>query len=300
MAFVVLASLVSPILTTYGLPSDESKAEHFLEIAQTAKRKVDELIDIAESLNLTLPPPLVSDYATADALLGSANQTFYDEGDFEAAVEQAKEAMKAFRRLYRETYAFLEEEGIDLEIDNGTGLRVAIDRARARLDRVEGILNRSEAAGMNVTEARTLLEEARTLLEQALALLEALVQPNEGVEEAAHKLGEANSLIAHSLASTKGAAGRFNVHRIRADSGLIKSLENQVRRLEKQLDLAERKGLEVENMRILLSDAESLIAEAGELAEVDTEDSIMKLVQAREIIDAVDEELRTDRRGGPT
>ena len=208
--------------------------------------------------------------------------------------------MKAFRRLYGETYAFLEEEGIDLEIDNGTGLRVAIDRARARLDRVEGILNRSEAAGMNVTEARTLLEEARTLLEQALALLEALVQPYEGVEEAVHKLGEANSLIAHSLASTKGAAGRFNVHRIRADSGLIKSLENQVRRLEKQLDLAERKGLEVENMRILLSDAESLIAEAGELAEVDTEDSIMKLVQAREIIDAVDEELRTDRRGGPT
>lgn len=297
---MVLASLVSPILTTYGLPSDESKAEHFLEIAQTAKRKVDELIDIAESLNLTLPPPLVSDYATADALLGSANQTFYDEGDFEAAVEQAKEAMKAFRRLYGETYAFLEEEGIDLEIDNGTGLRVAIDRARTRLDRVEGILNRSEAAGMNVTEARTLLEEARTLLEQALALQEALVDPYEGVEEAAHKLGEANSMIAHSLASTKGAAGRFNVHRIRADSGLIKSLKNQVRRLEKQLDLAERKGLEVENMRILLSDAESLIAEAGELAEVDTEEAIMKLVQAREIIDAVDEELRTDRRGGPT
>jgi len=290
-ALVVLVALASPVLTTRGLPSDESKAEHFSEIAQRARDKVDELMAVADSLNLTLPEELASDYTMADGLLESANQSFYD-GDFEEARGLYKESMRAFRQLYGQIYTILEDAGVDLEADAGKGVSVAFERAQARFERVEGILNRSEAAGMNVTEARILLAEAQALLEEVLDLLEQAL-----VDEAEQKLGEVNSLIAHALASTKGAAGRFNVKRIH---GFTQSSESRLKGLEKQIDSEEGRGHDVDALRELLTEAQSLIQQAQELADSgDADEAIVTLDLAGQTIDLIKEGLKALKGNGP-
>ncbi len=105
--------------------------------------------------------------SSADELYGRAVEA-YDEGDFETARSEFREALSTLKAAVAEALRAMGEAG-----ENVTGVRralAAIVRLKRYISREERILARMAAAGVDVSDPRAALERARGNLSEAVDL----------------------------------------------------------------------------------------------------------------------------------
>ncbi|MBC7130766.1 hypothetical protein H5T51_06070 [Candidatus Bathyarchaeota archaeon] len=241
LALLLIVSAVAQVQAFRPL-DEEERAERILQIAKTAYSRVNEtvtrisqnetIMELLEAYNLlNYFNGNVSLLEEANATIEAAQEAF-GNGEYEDAVEYVLEAMKTIRSVFRNFHDMLEEIGVKPAEEKpelqAQGLLVAINRSLERIERLEEILARAEISEDDAQEVEDLLEQARSLLnvEEAERLLE------EGnVTEVAHRLGEANRLIAqaHVLLKAKAAEAkmeqRLERYRLKIEERLNRTLE---------------------------------------------------------------------------
>jgi len=289
LASTLIATLVPFSAMVYAQTKEEAKS--FIKVAERAKDKADELMEIMESEGLDIPPDTMERYNEGLGNLTAAEAELEkDEPDFNLAVELAKKAMEAFKEVYEELYTLLGDAGVTTESDDeekAEGLSVAMDRAIVRMDRIRDIVLPGTVAA-NVTKildsAKTYIDKARTALAEG------------SINEAAWNWTQANKLIglAHSLLKKGGQELK------------VKRMEHYIDILEKFCDrlqrLAEKAGPEAEALLGQLKDVKQLIEDAIKALNEDPADiqrAMDKLIEARNQLEEIKQDLLELRRGEP-
>jgi len=218
MALLALSAVVQAYAAAY--PDDAHAAENIVRAAETALFRVESFVnstlqnpDVVEKLeSLGLMDALhgnASLLEQAEALLAEAKASL-EAGNYAGAVAKAMEAMKICRDVFRNVHEMLERAGLGRpEVERpelqAQGLLVAAERSLERIRRIkevlpenapelEALIGRAEAL-LNATEIEQLLGEGR-------------------VSEAAHRLADANGLIAQAFSSLKAKAEEMAAERV--------------------------------------------------------------------------------------
>jgi hypothetical protein len=198
-------------------PSDDAqRAEHMVKTAETALFKVESFINsTTQNANATGKLEilgLMDDFSGNASLLEQAKALIAEAeadiaaGNYTDAMMKAMEAMKVCRDVFKNIHKILEEAGVEVgaersEIEiQAQGLLVAINRSLERIERIEAILPEVEGLDeakelLNVTEVEQLLREGN-------------------VTEVAHRLAEANQLIAQAFKQLKSKAEEKMAERV--------------------------------------------------------------------------------------
>jgi tetratricopeptide (TPR) repeat protein len=210
LAFL-LVSAVAQALPTASIKNEESKAKAVINVASKAGERVKELNktiqaneEIMEAIGTV---SLLEDFYSNVSLievgldhLDEANNAF-NEGNYSGAISEAMEAIEIFKDVWVNIHRILCAAGVteaEAEVKpevQAQGLLVAINRTLERIERIEKLMEDVEA----------LMIDARSLLN--MAEVEALLAEG-NVSEVAHRLAEANKLIAqaHMMLRAKAKA----------------------------------------------------------------------------------------------
>ena len=256
--------------------SSLKKAEKFVDIAEQAKTRLD---DLAEPIG-GIPEELEDDYELAlDALVEASSELVASEPDLSLVVDRAKEAMRILRRLFGQVHAYLEESGVDTESEaQAQGLIVAMERALERIERLR------ELEGLPLATS-WILDNATLYLDLPVAE-EWLNQRR--VNETAYNLTQANKLISLAHSTLRAKALELKTQRITNYKKVIGNLFN---RLSRQVGKLE----DNENLKTKLGEAEDHIDNAREAEDAQ---ALGELLAARNILEEVEQGLKEQRRVG--
>ena len=208
LAFL-LVSAVAQALPAASIKNGESMAKNIVKAASNAEKCVTALVDrikanstIIELINgLDLKDAFwgnVSLINSGSALLDEAEADLED-GNYTDAMNEAMEAMSIFKEVWVNIHQILRELGItEIEAEGkpevqAQGLLVAINRTLERIERIEELM----------VDVQALMIDARSLLN--MTKVKALLAEG-NVSEVAHRLAEANKLIAQAHMMLKAKA----------------------------------------------------------------------------------------------
>jgi len=307
LAATLIVTLIPFSAVVYAKNQEDHRAEKFIEMAEQAKQRVDELMDIVEE-NQEIPQDITDLYPKGVSTL-------------EAAVngqdtELAKEAMAIFRKVYKQLYTLLEGEEAEAEVETEAEseeetedeeepkieteeelrdeaedpetLIEAIERARERIERVKDIIEANAAYLTNDSEdvLDDLLDKAEDLLEEAEDFLE-----EDDVSAAAKNLGSARRLISQTFVSLKKAAKALNKGRVKSFLIVISNFYEKIARWVERDGLSEDFEDELEDIQDLIDDAKGM--------EIDIEDVVSNLMDARIRLESIKREILERKKGGP-
>jgi len=217
---IVMAAPASAYITSQNI---ETKAERMVEIADGARDTVMDLVALVEANTTAMDlikaaeldeqfygnvsicvkaGTLVNGTAVTDdgegwTYLNAANQSLL-AGDYEDAIDNAREALAIFRDVLRSINGILCDAGVETgQILDAQVLQEAIERSLGRIEQLRALLADEELLG-NLTDAEDLLNEA---------------QSGE-IEDAKDALIAANSIISYVCQQLKEIAQELNPGRI--------------------------------------------------------------------------------------
>jgi flagellin-specific chaperone FliS len=267
---LLLISAVAQAFPTASVKGEESMAEAIVEAASNAEKYVISLVNRVKANSTIIE--LINGSTLKDAFWGNVSliddgSALLDEaegdlkaGNYADAMNEAMEAMRIFKDVWVNIHRILCELGItEVEAEGkpeiqAQGLIVAMNRSIERIKRIENMLDDPEF--------KELLENATNLLsiEEANNLL---AQGN--VSEVAHRLAEANKLIAQAYRMLKAnaeekMAERMEQFRVR----VMERLEAMAGKLDETSlkEIMEEMGFR--NMGEFRQALNNLISEAGE------------------------------------
>lgn len=312
---IVMAAPASAYVMSQNI---ETKAERMVEIADGARDIVMDLVALVEdnttAKQLILDADLDEDFygnvslcvkdgtmvngtpASGDgegwAYLDAANTSLL-AGDYEDAIENAREALAIFREVLRSINGILYDVGIETEqILDAQVLQEAIDRSMDRIEQLRALLADEELLG-NLTDAEDLLNEAQALLDSG------------EIEDAKDALIEANSIICDVCRQLKEIAQELNPGRIERFLGNAHRYRERFRERfgcawEEEIDVDEfLKALGFENEEAFMVQFQEMI-ENAQGAE-DVEEAIQSLKELGQMIRNMDSALTQEfwrHRGG--
>ena len=226
---ITVVAMVAPASAFIGSQNIETKAERMVEIAYSAQETImgivtrvednttaydlllaadlDELfyanvsLCVADGTSLNKTEITVDGDGEAWSLLDAANVSLF-AGEYEDAIEGARDALEIFRDVLRSINDMLIDAGIETgEILDAQLLQEAIDRSQDRITQLQDLLADEELLG-NLTDAETLLGEAQTALDAG------------ELEDAKDALIEANSIISYVCQELRTIAQELNPGRI--------------------------------------------------------------------------------------
>ena len=184
---IVMAAPASAYITSQNI---ETKAERMVEIADGARDTVMDLVGLVEAndtaMDLIIAAELdeqfygnvsicvkagtlvngtaVSDDGEGWTYLDTANQSLL-AGDYEDAIDNAREALTIFRDVLRSINGILCDAGVETgQILDAQVIQEAIERSLDRIEQLRALLADEELLG-NLTDAEDLLNEAQVSLE---------------------------------------------------------------------------------------------------------------------------------------
>lgn len=295
---IALLTLIALTLVPISANFAKDRDEKFSTFAEQARGKVEEL---GGYIGATFDPA-----KTWPSYLDEE-----DFGDIEAALEAAdgefgagnyKNAMKAYREVYRMLNMYIEAERLTLERgeeEKAEGLLAAIDRANETIARIKDAnntyfeLNEPDDPteiilawiNANLTYAETNLTEAY----EAITLYS-----NVGWAEG--NLTEARGNISDAFTALKSLAEWTSGWRIES---FLMGIRNSVERTREMLEEAEEQDIDIDDLLELLGSAEERIANArSERAEKNNRGAIEHIKAAREELKQVHRGLAEQRKGG--
>jgi len=242
LSILVLSTFASYLTTPINadIPSDNAEAEKvekILWIANTAKRRVEILINltltnktIIETINETgLYEELMGNitlFSEGVELLNNSTE-YFNEGDYVNATSYAMQSIEIFHSVFRNINRILCQSNVKREeLIDGQGLLEAMNRALARIERIRSLLRNFEEKGINVSEALEILNEAESCLNitRAMGLLQ---QGN--VSEVAGMLAEANRLMKQAYQKLKEIIRETISERIEQFKEKLERLRERIR-----------------------------------------------------------------------
>lgn len=229
MILVAVIAMAAPASAYFSSQNIETKAEVMVEIADEAKNRVIVLVDEVEanatameliidadlngqfygnvSLCVEAGTTVGGEIATEDGegwtFLNAANQSLL-AGEYEDAIDNAREALAIFRDVLKSIHVILLEAGVETgQLLDSQVLQEAIDRSLARIEELRALLSDEAEITSKLDDAENLLNEANDL-----------VQLNE-IEDATAKLKDANVLISQVCQYLKNVAEKLNPARLR-------------------------------------------------------------------------------------
>jgi hypothetical protein len=229
MISVIAIAMVAPASAYLSSQNIETKAERMVDIADGARDRVLELVDLIEAdatamelitgagldgqfyANVSLCVEEGTTVGGEETLedgegwtcLDTANQTLLAE-DYEEAIDNAREALTIFRDVLRAINVILVDAGVEIEqpLDVEV-IQEAIDRSLNRVKELEELISVDAPIYEKLIEANDTLTTAIELL-----LLD-------NVEDAKSSLRDANILISEVCQYLKEIAQELNPQRIR-------------------------------------------------------------------------------------
>ncbi|MBN1785053.1 MAG: hypothetical protein JW815_04895 [Candidatus Bathyarchaeota archaeon] len=224
---ITVVAMVAPASAYIGSQNIETKAERMVDIAYDAQETImgivarvegndtayDLLIasgldkffydNVSLCVDVDYPVNGVSAETAGDGwtLLVDAN-TLLESGDYQEAIESAREALEIFREVLRSINDILVDAGIETgEILDAQLLQEAIDRSQDRITQLQDLIADEELLG-NLTDAKNLLDEAQAALGSG------------ELGDAKDALIEANSIISYVCKELRTIAQELNPGRI--------------------------------------------------------------------------------------
>ncbi len=227
---LVLASISLIALLTFPVYAQAGAEELAKRLIQSYGNVKSFLQSIIDNLNDETASKVEDALARADPLIEEAN-TLLSSGDYESAVEKAREALSVIRDALRDI------KDVDA-IREGGRLRMAIGRLSRAVIRVERVIQALENRGVNTTNFTSQLEEVKSLLEDAKSLLK-----SGDLEEAREKIEEAANGLRSLYSDVRGAAKEhLNLTKEKV-LNRVKKIERASERCIVRLDLIYKKLL---------------------------------------------------------
>ena len=229
MILVTVIAMAAPASAYFSSQSLETKAERMVEIADGARDRVFDLVDIVEadttameliidagldgqfygnvSLCVAAGTTVGGEIATENGIgwtyLDAANQALL-AGEYEDAIDNAREALTVFRDVLRSIHAILWEAGVETgQLVAPQVISDAIERSLENVEELQALISSEAEVYSKLDEAEGLLNEAKDLLLLGY------------VEDAVDNLREANRLISEVCQYLKEVAQELNPSRIR-------------------------------------------------------------------------------------
>jgi signal transduction histidine kinase len=224
MILVTVAVMIAPASAYFSGQNVETKAERMVSIAEQALERVNELIvttENNETVMLLLQDAELDDDFEGNASLceeggeGLAYLTAAQEAllvaqeteEYEAVIDNAREALEIFRDVLRAINGMLIDVGVEpCPTCDAETIQEAIERALDRIARIEELIDTEAESNAEMVEK---LADAKVLLEEAQTLL-----PDE-VDQAKTNLQAANELISEVCQDIRDIAQELNGDRIR-------------------------------------------------------------------------------------
>jgi len=250
LLITVIVSTVpaSAMLYTQAQSRENNPAEKFVELADRARQRVEDLINLMYANETAIKA--IEEAGLLDELEG--NVTLFNEGvenvtnaykaleigDYEEAIANTTYALRIFREVFRSIHIILKDSELQKgQLIDAQGLLEAMRRALERIERLREILSE------DATEAIELLDTAEDYLDIDAARIWLL----EGkVNQTAHNLTQANRLIARAYQYLKNQAKKMNAMRIK---NYLRRAEQTRKRIMEKLEFASKKGI---NATVLL------------------------------------------------
>lgn len=315
LTVIVMAAPVSAYITSQNI---ETKAERMVEIVDGAQETVMDLVALVEAnataKQLILDADLDEDFygnvslcvkdgtiVNGTAVTGDGEGwTYLDAanisllaGDYENAIDNAREALSIFRDVLRSINDILYDAGIETgQILDAQVIQEAIDRSRDRIEQLQALLADEELLG-NLTDAEDLLNKAQALLYSG------------EIEDAKDALINANSIISDVCQQLKEIAQELNPSRIERYLGNAHRYRERFRERfghawDEEIDVDEfLKALGYENEEEFMAKFQKMI-ENAQGAE-DIKEAIQSLEEIGQMIRNVDSALTQEfgrHRGG--
>jgi len=233
MIVVTVIAFAAPASAYFSSQNIETKAERMVDIASEARYTVMDLVALVEadtnamelitgaeldgqfygnfSLCVEDGAPVGEETATDDGegwtYLNAAEQALlagqYDSGQYEDAIDNAREALAIFRDVLRSINVILYEADVEIgQLLDPQILQEAIERSQDRIKELRALLAD--------TELRTKLDDAEEWRNNAQDLLEL-----DEIEAAKDSLRKANALISEVCQDLKEIAQELNPSRIK-------------------------------------------------------------------------------------
>ncbi len=172
----LIALLVLPV---YAQAGNEELARRLIQSYENIKSFLQGIMGNLDDETASKVEDAIS---RADPLIDEAN-SLLSSGEYETAVEKAREALSVIRDVLKEI------KDVDV-IREGGRLRIAIARLSKAVSRVERVIRALENRGVDTTNLTSQLEEVKSLLEEAKSLLKSgdLDGAHQKIEEAVNDL----------------------------------------------------------------------------------------------------------------
>jgi len=281
-ALLIMAVIVAACAPPVTASGDQTKAMMFMQVAEKSREIALELIERAKAtgIDVSLAAGLVEEGSN---LLNTARAA-YEGGDYDSAAADAKSAQEKFREALKasgpETPSIEEQEAKPRLLE-------AIERAGERIGRVREALSSSTEISESLRgQIDSKLIQAEGLLSEAESILRTNVK---SASEAAQRLAQAEKLISETFVALKQASHGPNMHRIEA---FLNNLEREISKLRGELEKLAQRGVKVDDLKGLLSNAENLVESArGKASNGDLSGALSDIQQAREIMRQVRNEI---------
>ncbi len=225
---LILASVSLIALLTLPVYAQAGTEELAKKLIQSYENVKSFLQGIMGNLDDETASKVEDAIARADPLIKEAN-SLISSGEYEAAVEKAREALSLIRDVLKEM------KDVDV-IREGARLRIAIERLSRAVARVERVIQALENRGVDTTNFTSQVEEIKSLLEEAKSLLKS------GDLKGAHaKIEEAVNDLRSLYSDVRGAAKEhLNLTREKV-LNRVKRIERASERCVVRLDLIYKK-----------------------------------------------------------
>jgi hypothetical protein len=227
---VTIVAMAAPASAYIMSQDTETKAERMVEIAYDAQETIMGIVSRVEANTTAYDLLLAADLdeqfygnvslcvanqtvingtaVNADGegwtLLDAANVSLY-AGEYEDAIDNARDALEVFRDVLRSINNILVDSGIETEqILDAQLLQEAIDRSRDRIAQLRALIDDGHELEGNLTDAEDYLDVAQTALDAA------------ELEDAKDALIEANSIISYVCTELREIAKDLNPGRVQS------------------------------------------------------------------------------------
>ncbi len=225
---LILASVSLIALLTLPVYAQAGTEELARKLIQSYENVKSFLQGIMGNLDDETASKVEDAIARADPLIEEAN-SLISSGEYEAAVEKAREALSLIRDVLKEI------KDVDV-IREGARLRIAIGRLSRAVARVERVIQALENRGVDTTNFTSQVEEIKSLLEEAKSLLK-----SGDLEEAHARIEEAVNDLRSLYSDVRGVAKEhLNLTREKV-LNRVKRIESASERCVVRLDLIYKK-----------------------------------------------------------
>jgi len=211
IVLLMLLPMLFPTLAISATPinPEAKRVENMLNVAYKSRDRVEALVDNVKAnqtlMNLISAAGLMNAFngnltllKNGENLLKTANET-YSAGDYIMALNYTFQALDVFRDVFRNIHVIVGKAGGYLERESvvvAEGLIVAANRTLERIKSIRELGNIPSEADEKLSEAEALIktDELRSLL------------TNGNVSEVAHRIADAEKLVADALKIIKSKA----------------------------------------------------------------------------------------------